>query len=238
MNNTWTKTVRRLGSLKEYFLRDEVRYRRVMFGICRGSYIPLNLRRNIRVKFGIYELEVAGYVKKFARPGACCYDIGASHGYYTLALARLVNPGPVYAFESDPSLCVTLKETLSLNPGLATNVKVVNTFLADSVNNAEKRVTLDYLVYNEGFRSPDFVKMDIDGPEFEVLQGGKRMLRECRPRLIVETHSPELESNCKQLLENAQYLVKIVKNSVLLQEHRPTALNRWLVAEPEAAALG
>ena len=61
----------------------------------------MNLRRNIRINFGIYEPEIAGYVRRYATPGSCCYDIGAQYGYYTLALARLARPGRVYSFEAN-----------------------------------------------------------------------------------------------------------------------------------------
>jgi hypothetical protein len=49
----------------------------------------------------------------------------------------------------------------------------------------------------------------------------------------VEVHSPQLEIDCKALLERSGYAVKIVKNNPLVQEKRPVELNRWLVAQPQ-----
>ncbi len=232
MSSLYTKSLRFLGRSVKQLLPDETQHHKVMFGICRGNYLPMNLRRNVRLVFGLFELEIAGYVRRYVKPGYCCYDIGAGHGYYTLALARLAQPGRVYGFEADRNRFAQLKETLALNAELAARVEIVNTFLAEQVDQSQNRVTLDCLVFERGLKPPDFIKIDIDGPEYEVLRGGTRVLRECRPRLVVETHSPELEINCKRLLEDGGYTARIVKNNPLLREYRPIELNRWLVAEP------
>jgi hypothetical protein len=231
MSSLYTIAVRSVGKSIKRFLPDEIRYHKVALGICRGNYLPLNLRRNLRIFFGLYEMEIAGDVRRFARSGSGCFDVGANHGYYTLALARLAAPGHVYAFETEASLCARLRETLALNPGLAPRIEVVNAFLAERTDQSENRVSLDDLVFKKGVRAPDFIKMDIDGPEYEVLRGGTRVLRECRPRLVVETHSPALEANCKHLLESAGYAVRIIRNYRLVREYRPLELNRWLAAE-------
>lgn len=232
MSSVYLRSLHMLGTSVKRILPDELRHYKVMFGICRGNYLPMNLRRNIRVKFGIYEPEIAGYVRRYATPGSCCYDIGAQYGYYTLALARLARPGRVYSFEANRDLCAKLMETLALNPELKSSVEVVNTFLAEQTDPGTNRASIDHLVFEQGLMAPDFIKMDIDGPEYEVLRGASRVLRERRPRLVVETHSPELEVNCKRLLEEAGYAARIIKNNPLLGEHRPIELNRWLTAQP------
>jgi hypothetical protein len=38
---------------------------------------------------------------------------------------------------------------------------------------------------------PDFLKCDVEGAELHVLQGAERLLRNKRPILLVELHSPE-----------------------------------------------
>jgi precorrin-6B methylase 2 len=231
MSSIYTTAVRSVGRSVKQFLPDEIRHHKVVFGLCRGNYLPMNLRRNVRVLFGLYELEIARYVRDFAQPGSCCFDVGANTGYYTLALARLADPGRVYAFETERNLCAQLRQTLALNAELAPRVDVRNIALAQETDEGLNRVTLDDLVFRQGVTAPDFIKMDIDGPEHKVLLGGTRVLRECRPRLVVEVHSPELETNCKDLLENAGYLVRIIKNYRFFTEYRPLELNRWLSAE-------
>jgi len=46
-------------------------------------------------------------------------------------------------------------------------------------------VSLDHFVQSEGIR-PDFVKIDVEGFEWEVLQGAARLLSEVKPMLMVE----------------------------------------------------
>src|SRR5207245_773464 len=114
-------------------------------------------------------------------------------------------------------------------------IQIINRFLAGEVDERSNRVTLDHLVFSEGLKPPDVIKMDIDGPEYEVLCGSPRVLNECRPKMIVEVHSRALETDCKRLLEESGYNVKIVRNHPFIREWRPNAeLNRWLAAEPRS----
>ena len=68
--------------------------------------------------------------------------------------------------------------------------------------------------------------------EIDVLEGGQEMLsRDCR--LIVETHSEELERGCIQRLEALGYSCRIIGNAwyrALIPEARPIPHNRWFVA--------
>jgi precorrin-6B methylase 2 len=220
-----------LGKVKNLFFSDEIRYQRIWFGLCRGSYLPLDLRHGMRMVLGLYELEVVRYFKEFSQAACCLYDIGARHGYYSLAFSRLAGSARVYAFEPDQHQCAMFREVMARNRP-SSKIEAFELFLGQTVNEQQKRETLDHLVFARGFEAPDLLKIDVDGPEFEILRGAGMVLEQCRPRLVVETHSYELEANCKALLEQSGYRVKIVKNNPLLQDHRPTELNRWLVAKP------
>src|SRR3989442_15364140 len=67
-------------------------------------------RRHFRWPFGLYEREIRPFVKSYAVPGSCCYDIGADIGYYALAFARLGAPGHVYAVEANGDACAARSE--------------------------------------------------------------------------------------------------------------------------------
>ncbi|MEQ1862371.1 MAG: FkbM family methyltransferase [Chthoniobacteraceae bacterium] len=47
--------------------------------------------------------------------------------------------------------------------------------------------TLDAFCTARGVR-PDFIKIDVEGAEMQVLLGARRVLRECRPRIILALH--------------------------------------------------
>ena len=73
--------------------------------------------------------------------------------------------------------------------------------------------------------------MDIDGAELDALMGARRLLRDHRPHLVVETHSAELENACGRLLVDCGYAPVIKHNRRLWREHRGgVPHNRWLLA--------
>jgi FkbM family methyltransferase len=65
---------------------------------------------------GSYEPHVVRYLKKILRPGMTCIDAGANIGYFTLLMARLVEPGGrVISFEPTQYSFNLLKENIRLN---------------------------------------------------------------------------------------------------------------------------
>jgi hypothetical protein len=97
-------------------------------------------------------------------------------------------------------------------------------------------VTLDETAFSrEGF-VPDLVKLDIEGWELKALRGAARLLAERRPHVVVETHSAELERECRDLLVVHGYAPQVVAPGRWLAEVRE-GHNRWLVAEGHARAL-
>src|SRR5438132_5963079 len=217
-----------LRLLKNKIVRPGVRYRRIRLGICRGALLPLDLQRHFRWPLGLYEREICHFVKSYAQPGSCCYDIGADIGYYSLAFARLGAPGHVYAVEADGDACAALEETVRRNPRVASRVSVVNALVADAANPPAKQVTIDQLVFEDGFEPPDLIKLDIDGGEYDALFGAREVIRAFGPSLIVEVHSKELESRCRHLLDGYGYELVVVDQASLFPDYRPDLHNRWI----------
>jgi len=62
-----------------------------------------------------------------------------------------------------------------------------------------RTITLDTLVQKTGW-VPDFVKVDVEGAESMVLQGGVGLAREYRPRFLVEMH----HQNELPMIQNAE----------------------------------
>lgn len=58
-------------------------------------------------------------------------DIGANVGLMTLQFAKLVSQGKVFSFEPTHYALERLKKNLSLNPELAKNVTVINSFVSE-----------------------------------------------------------------------------------------------------------
>ena len=54
---------------------------------------------------------------------------------------------------------------------------------------------VDEILFQLNLR-PDWIKIDVEGAEFEVLQGLKRTLTQGKPKLVVEIHKQNLEKVC------------------------------------------
>ena len=166
---------------------------------------------------------------KIIKPGDICWDIGANIGFYTCLLAsRVEDTGAVVAFEPALRTCGYLCENISLNQ--FTNVTVVNKGLSDSVEQrhlyyaeaglaegtaslkyangraASERVTLDTIdnLIRE-MPVPDFIKIDVEGYQLEVLRGGEYCLK---------THAPLLMAELKDVGETNHPMFEDIENYV------------------------
>ena len=168
---------------------------------------------------GLFEAKETAFVRGLIRPGQTCFDVGASFGWYTLMLSRLVGrEGWVHAFEPVPHTYAVLTQNIRLNA--CPNVTAVQSALADSEGMGElflpdigvsgsfrlhdyeasyERIpcrleTLDEYCVRHGVMALDFLKADVEGAEWQVLRGGAAMIERCRPVLFLEIqqHSTEL----------------------------------------------
>ena len=147
---------------------------------------------------------------RMIQPGDVCWDIGANIGFYTCLLASQVErTGAVVAFEPATQTFGYLHENVALNQ--FTNVTVVNKGLGNKPEQrdlyyseaaltegtaslkypagrtASERVcldTFDNLIPE--LPKPDFIKIDVEGYQLEVLRGGEKYLKAHAPLLMAE----------------------------------------------------
>ncbi|HEY7663818.1 MAG TPA: FkbM family methyltransferase [Xanthobacteraceae bacterium] len=166
--------------------------------------------------YGEYSEGEIDLFRQIVRPGMVALDVGANIGVFTVYLAGSVGPsGKVYAFEPQRTLYHVLCGNLALN-GLA-NVTAVHgalgaqpgSILVPALDYAkggnfgglaltQKREgafrgenvgvsTLDALALGQC----NFIKIDVEGMEREVLSGAAETLARCRPLLYVENDRGE-----------------------------------------------
>lgn len=196
-------------------------------------------------------------VLSLLRPGMHAVDVGANIGYYLLLLARAVGPGgSISCFEPEPANLVELERNARLNalPGVriiaaAAGAEDSSVRLRGGINSAvaadgELRVPLVRL--DSVLTTPvDFLKIDVEGYEGNVLAGAQRIVREDRPHLFLEAHpgSPAPPHTVADLLRTLGAFYERIE----LYEHAPQArlqdklraryLDRGVRRIPDAAAL-
>ena len=179
----------------------------------------------LELHFGLFEFELVPWLRRFATPGRVAVDVGSGNGYYALACARLTG-APVVAFETDAASAELIRRNCAANRPEGALVEVRQAYVAFERNEAANCVTIDDEVPDAGL-----LKVDVEGAEASVLTGAARLLAERRPHVIVETHAPELERECGDLLLRHGYRPRVICGRRFLRQDRDDAFNRWLVAE-------
>jgi FkbM family methyltransferase len=179
-----------------------------------GVRMRVDLRSGMGTSIYVYkcwEYPVTELLKAVLQPGMCFLDVGANVGYYSIvAAARCAQ---VYAFEPVPKLFEALKQNVALNPGfniflqpvaLARYTRPTTFFVVNdpanqglsSLNESPEAVaitiqaqTLDDFVREQNLQRLDLMKVDVEGAEEQVFQGGAAILgSEAAPDIIFECH--------------------------------------------------
>ena len=165
------------------------------------SFAPISLDRLVYLFFhrlGWMGRSERTFLEQHVQAGMCVVDIGANLGLYTLLLSRLVGPtGCVIGIEPDPELFGALQANCRENR--ASNVELHNLAAGSErgrsvlhrsgINAGDNRLarhesavsrsvevniaTLDEIVRG---RRVDFIKMDVQGWEGEVIAGMQQVL--------------------------------------------------------------
>ncbi len=143
------------------------------------------------------------------------FDVGANVGSISFFLAKTFKDSKVYAFEPTHFAYMKFLRNLDLNPDLKPRIFPIQTFIsADSGKServaaysswridgakmehpihggieqlaAEKKISLDQFIIEQKISRVDFIKIDVDGFELDVLGGAKKILKDFRPIVIFE----------------------------------------------------
>lgn len=179
------------------------------------------------------------------QPGMVAIDVGANVGIYTVAAARRVGAtGRVLAVEPTPECVECLQETCRLNAldwvsihavaasdrpgtvqfsvGKASEFNRVLESSAEAANPTQTIpcVTLDHLIEQEKLSRVDWLKIDAEGHELQVLKGCDRLLTEFAPAILYENMDASNISNTEvaeflrsrnyQLFRYQPYLERLV----------------------------
>jgi len=191
-------------------------------------------------RYGFFEEELSWAILYLLKPGMTFIDIGAHFGYFTLLSSLLVSDrGQVHSFEPTPSSFRILSHNVKAKKNIRLQQKAVfseNTTVclndygikyAASNSIYEPRlspgrrarliakrcwvpsVTFDTYL-SETAIHPDFIKIDAESAEMEILKGMEKTLQEFHPILSLEVGGYQVDGAAKvdQLihhLENRGY---------------------------------
>lgn len=162
---------------------------------------------------GSHEQPVQKALQRLLKPGMTFWDVGAHIGFFSCFAGRLVgHGGQVVAFEPQSDNRQRLIECLRMNQ--LENVIIRDCALAASVGSAVLHAHASSLMWTlveelgekggyavpahtldreaQAPPLPQVIKVDAEGAELEVLRGGKTLLTNQKPVLIVEFSSQEL----------------------------------------------
>ena len=179
------------------------------------AYCPIN--KNDLINMTIREDEI---IELFTpKEGDIVVDIGAHMGRYTIISSKRVGTnGKVIAIEANPSNFEMLNRNIKLNqltniislnnavysketkiklylPGEELGHTIYNTVMSDRAKTEDKFVevsanTLDYFLQLKGIMEVNWVKIDVEGAEFEVLKGATNVLSKSKDiALLIEIHN-------------------------------------------------
>ncbi len=203
------------------------------------------LLQKINLRFGGNLLPIGSeeVIEPYMRPlnNGCFVDVGANFGMWTKYVAK--KGFEVHAFEPSP------KPYKYLMKKAPSNVHVYNVALGEK--NGETTLNLHEIsVYNSvAYKAECFagktikvpmktldsfklenvglIKIDTEGYEFPVLLGAKETIERCKPRVIIEVHSPYEQqiSIIEKWIREMGY--------VTIRKYKPGTYQPMLICEPE-----
>jgi FkbM family methyltransferase len=164
---------------------------------------------SILLRSGDFEKSELDIICANLHEGLVFFDVGANVGLYTIWVAKKFQHIQIHAFEPVPETCEELRINLRRN-NIDQRKVTVNPVAVGSVNNLvqitteyhssnyvtteqsrEQKVTvscvtLDAYVRANHITRVDLIKIDVEGKEFQVLNGARDTLRRFQPILQVE----------------------------------------------------
>lgn len=188
-----------------------------------------------------FESNFQTFCRNFLEPDAVALDIGANIGATAIVLSQYLGRGQVYAIEPGKKIFSLLEKNIRKNN--IPNVKVLNCAVSDTStklrffeNSAYGHIdlsspeessddgsidafSLDDLVDSLNVERLDFLKVDVEGFEHQVLKGAQKTLGRFNPMLYLEFNSWCLlnHSNtnplelANYLLRNFKFVYRVVK---------------------------
>ncbi len=193
---------------------------------------------------GSYEIHKRRAFEQVIQPHMVVYDIGANVGFYSILASHLAgSKGKVYAFEPLKRNVEFIRRHAALNQ--MENIEVFEAAVSDQSGEAYfdlgvsiatghlsetgsvkvPLLRLDDLVATGDILPADVMKVDVEGAEYDALQGAIMLIEEHRPTIFLDTHGRDVHDLTLKLLTSYGYQFEILDN-------RPLPAAKELIARP------
>lgn len=173
-------------------------------------------------KVGFFEEGLTRMLLQYLQPKMIFFDIGAHFGYFTMLASRIVGrKGRVYSFEPTKStykilssnsrsldniylnnLAVSSKSGSVVFNDWGTEFSAFNSFYQPRLESRIREklmlsqyeiqtINLDEYIYRNHVK-PDFIKIDAESAEYDILLGMSQILKEIRPIITLEVGDMDL----------------------------------------------
>ena len=167
-----------------------------------------------------------------------CIDIGANVGYWTKLLVETLQARQVHSFEPVPETFRILEKNLSDHPqprtylqcsmvGTSNNSALIYIdpnhsgdarpqFTPGRTNISANSVRLDDYATENNLTTLDFIKIDVQGGEIDVLESAQNTLAEFKPLLMIEIEpriNSEIHSYVNDIISRHNATAFIIKGN-------------------------
>jgi len=165
--------------------------------------------------YGVHEPLTTKLILSEIKPGMTILDIGSNIGYYAILESNLIGTtGKIYSIEPSPINFKLLEENLKLQK--MNNFKIFNLAIGNKNDKLEFLISeksnwskikedsdiigkndtiitvpvksLNLFCKENNLEKIDLIRMDVEGYEEKIIEGGKEILKNIKPILMIEIH--------------------------------------------------
>ena len=219
-------------------------FKRILFIIQRFKY-PLEIE--VFITFYIFGLKQYNIKNIFeVKNDAVVFDIGAFKGDTAYLFSKKCsNKARIYAFEPDENnykILLKIKDKYKLNNVIASNILFSNSeteinFLSMDLNRPAikmKSTTIDKFVEENNIEKIDYIKMDVEGSERNILEGSIKTIKKFKPFLAIAIYH-----GGKLFMEDFYNIPIFIKNVInedyeyYIRTFHPAGLETILFCKPK-----
>ncbi|MBS1512374.1 MAG: FkbM family methyltransferase [Bacteroidetes bacterium] len=184
-----------------------------------------------------YEKENYAFLKAQTKQGGVVLDIGAHIGLFSVISSQITgDTGKVFAFEPSPTTTEMLQKTIRINhkgnviepvqQAMSNEVGKITFYVSeDKIDNSNSLVeylddrklkgievdmnTIDNFVAQKKLTAVNFIKIDVEGAEYDTLRGGTNTFLNLKPACILAIHPTPIKAKGDKLEDIYDYILKL-----------------------------